>query len=235
MNAQKKRRRPSPAIIAVATAAILLLSFAAANWLAVRRARLRAHVEIAPPTIEVAATPVAAHPTSAIFPDGEVERTALRVREVSALVIGLTLFAVNEALAKRPVDDVETLLDRFIARGLLPPDVERSSATGALVSAHAKIIIRYRAEPLGLEVFSLGRERADGPAILGRILTGEETAGSSLFIARQLGAVPFPAPFSSKHQITAAGWSEEPFRELALTPQELEQIQSWLQQPHSEK
>lgn len=225
----RKRPRPSPALIAIATSACLILLLAAFGWISARRNRFTARVEIADPMIKTAQPKTKLDPAMPLLPDGEVERTAVRVREVSALVTGLALFVVNEGLARRNPASVEVLVSRFIERGLLPPGIAQH-AGGVLSSGNAVLYIRYRPEPLAVEVVSLGRERLDGPAILGRIITGEGEAGeSSLFLARDLGAVPLPAPFLPSSQIAAMNWSVEPLRERLPAPEEWLQIYAWLQ------
>jgi hypothetical protein len=226
---KRKSWRPSPAQITTSTAAFIILMMLALGWLSTRRNHFTARVEIADPVVETAAAKSKANPAMQLLPDGEVERTALRVREVSALVIGLTLFTVNEGLARRSIANIEMLTQRFIARGLLPPGIERHDANGVLSSGHAVIYVRYRPDPVAVEIVSLGRERLDGPAIIGRIATGsDENADAAIFIARELGNVALPAPFVLNAQIAAMNWSVEPLRERALAPEEWEQINAWL-------
>lgn len=230
MNTVKRRWRPSPLIVVGATAISVIALVLVLNSLAMRRQRVNAHVEIAAPVIEAVAARSRAVTPARGLPDGEVERTAERVREVSALVMGLTLLAVNEGVNRRAVPSVAVLVDRFAARHLLPPGIERHTVQGVLESARAVIYVRYRPEPLAVEVVSIGRARADGAAIIGRIATGgDESAGAALFIARQLGDVALPAPFTPAQAVAMLNWSVEPLRERHFTPQELEQINVLLQ------
>src|SRR5262247_2397605 len=143
MRATKNLRRPSPALVVFATALCVIAFMVYSSWWSERRNRINARVEIAAPIVEAAAQsqPIqAAHG----LPDGEVERTATRVREVSALVVGLTLMSVREAIARRPAPNVVVLLDRFAANGLLPPGVRKHVAGGVLESDRAVIYARYR-------------------------------------------------------------------------------------------
>jgi len=225
----KRRWRPSPAMVVGMTALSVIALLVLLNWLAVRRQRISARVEIAAPVVEAAIIKSASSVSPRGLPDGEVEHTAWRVREVSALAMGLCLFAVNEGLQRRVVANVETLIDRFAARGLLPPGVTRNAARGVLESDRALIYVRYRPEPLAVEVVSIGRERADGPSVIGRIATGSgDDSGAALFIARQLGDVSLPAAFAPAAQVAALNWSIEPLRERAFTMQEHEQLDDWL-------
>jgi len=206
------------------------------SWLSARRNRINARVEIADPIVEAAAAQSQPIQAAHGLPDGEVERTAARVREVSALVIGLTLLSVNEAIARRPAPNVVVLLDRFAAKGLLPPDVRKHVAGGVLKSDRAVIYARYRVEPLAVEIVSIGRELKDGPPVIGRIASGsDENAGATLFIARQINGVSLPEPFTPTSQVAAMGWSVEPLRERAFSPQELEQVNAWLRTQSNDK
>nr|WP_281722485.1 hypothetical protein [Nitrosomonas nitrosa] len=230
MSKAKPRWRPSPLLVTGATASFIILLVVSLNWLAVRRNRLTARVEIAPPIVEAANDKTTATPSAPRLPDGEVERTALRVREASALVVGLTLFAVNEGLQRRPLLRVEALTAQFVTAGLLPPGIAQDNNGGVLASPHANIYVRYRPSPLAVEVVSLGREDRDGPALIARIVTGaEETSGASLLLARQLGNIPIPDPFTPNAQMTALNWSIEPLRERSFTAPELAQLNAWLQ------
>lgn len=225
----KRLWRPSPAMVAGATALSVIALLVLLNWLAVRRQRVNARVEIAAPVVEAAVAKSASSISPRELPDGEVERTAARVREVSALAMGLCLLAVNEGLQRRAVANVETLIDRFAARGLLPPGVTRNTTQGVLESERAMIYVRYRSEPLAVEVVSISRERADGPSVIGRIATGSGgDSGAALFIARQLGDVLLPAAFAPAAQVAALNWSIEPLRERTFSTQELGQLDGWL-------
>lgn len=229
MKSAKKRWRLPPVAVVGLTAMTLLALVLTLNWLSARRGGVNAHVEIAAPVIEVAATQSALPIPQGALPDGEVARTAERVREVSALTMGLTLLAVNEGLDHRSPPDVEHLLDRFARRALLPPMITAYAAQGILESPRAVIYLRYRPLPLAVEVVSIGRAREDGPAVIGRIITdGDAEAGASLFIARGLGNVALSAAFTPIAQMTAANWTLEPLRERAFTPQEQAVLDAWL-------
>lgn len=231
-----RRWRPSPLLVTGGTAALIILFILTLNWLAVRRQRLTAQVEIAAPLMEVAANIAKTSSNKQALPDGEVARTALRVREVSALVIGLTLYAVQEALQRRTISRVEPLLEQFIAADLLPPGLERSGASGVLVSPCALLYIRYRPDPLAVEVVSLARASGDGAMMMARIVTAEsEAAGAALFLARETGKVTIPAPFTPQPQIIAMNWSLEPLRERNFTEPELTEVNIWLQTQASQE
>ena len=213
-----------PHVIVLMTALGVVGGWMLMSWMAARRQRVTARVEVAAPQIEAASHKTSALPPLRALPDGEVERTAARVREVSALVMGLTLLAIQEAIAGHSVASGEALTERFVARQLLPPTIRPAAVRGILESDTAVLYVRYRVEPLALEVVSLGRTPADGAPIIGRIVTGSDEH-SALFIARQSKGATLPEPFLSAAQVIALNWSAEPWRERAFAPQEMEQMQ----------
>lgn len=213
-----------PHIIVVATALGVIGGLLLTSFILARRQRVTARVEVAAPQVNAARSKAAASPQPSALPDGEVERTAARVREISALVLGLTLLAVQEAMAGQPAQSGEALTERFVAKQLLPPTIRPTAARAVLESETAVLYVRYRVEPLALEVVSLGRTSADGAPIIGRIVTGSDEH-SALFIARQSKGATLPDPFLPAAQVIALHWSIEPWRERAFAPQEVEQIQ----------
>jgi hypothetical protein len=143
--------------------------------------------------------------------------------------MGLTLLAVNEALASRSILHLEALLTRFVSRHLLPPGIKSHNGKGVLESVHAVIYVRYRTGPLAVEIVSMGRDESDGPPIIARIATGsDENAGATLFLARQINDVAIPKPFAQASRLVAMKWSIEPMRERSFSAQEFEQIYRWL-------
>lgn len=236
MRATKQGWRPAPCLIVFATALSVIAFMVCSSWLSARRNRLNARVEIADPLIEAAAAQSQPIQVAHVLPDGEMERTAARVREVSAMVAGLTLLAVNEAIASRPAPTVQSLTDRFVARGLLPPGISRHAANGVFESERGLIYVRYRPEPPAIEVVSIGRAPLDGPAIVGRLATGTDNdSGAVLFIASRISGSPLPEPFAPTSQVAAMGWSVEPLRERTFSPLELEQVNAWLRTQSNDK
>lgn len=235
MRVPKKRRR-SPVLIVFASAGCVIALMAVSNWLSARSNRINARVEIADPLVETAVARSQTRPAAILLPDGEVERTATRVREVSALALGLILLSVNDAIARSRATSVASLIDRFAMKGLLPPGIRKSAAGGVLESDRAVIYARYRLEPIAVEVVSIGREPKDGPPIIGRIATGgDENAGAILFIAREINGTPLPEPFAPVAQVSAMNWSVEPLRGRAFSQEELEQVNGWLRTQSSGK
>lgn len=150
--------------------------------------------------------------------EGEVSRTEERIREATALALGASLFAANESLSKRTLPGrVRALFSGVSAAGLMPPNLQPMHDPGELISPHARLFVRYRPEPLGIEVVSLGKVRMDGPALLVRVPdngTSEERAG--LYLATRLEEITVPAPFVSQAEVIALGFAPEPLRAAKL-------------------
>lgn len=156
---------------------------------------------------------------------------AVRVREVAGLIYGLTLLAVTEQMQNRRVGNVPTLLQLLAQRNLLPPGMQPQPKAGALTTERATLYVRYRPQPFGLEVVSVGNEALDGPAVIARLTaSGGEQTGALLLIAKQNAGVALPAPFASLDQVVALGWQIEPLRERASTPNESDQLRQWAKQ-----
>lgn len=231
MKIERKRWRPSPPFIVAATAILVIAGILLAGWLNARRYRVKARVEIADPMIDAAAAASSASANALSLTDGEVARTALRVREATGLLMGAALLAASEQMSNRSVANVDALINLMIARNLLPSGVSRIATKGALASDRATIYVRYRPQPLGVEVVSIGRERLDGPALITRLSAGgDDNSGALLLIAERIEGVRLPAPFASLVDVAALNWSIEPLRERQFTPQEIDSLNLWARQ-----
>jgi hypothetical protein len=152
--------------------------------------------------------------------EGEVSRTEERIREATALATAASLFAVSEFLNGRAPASVTALLDGLNRVGLMPPGVQLDDAQGNVTCSHGKLFIRYRPEPLGIEVVSLGKVRLDGPALLIRVPdngnSGMSEEGAGLYLATRLDEITVPAPFASEADVIARGFAPEPLRAAKL-------------------
>ncbi len=172
----------------------------------------------------------------AVF-DGEVYRTEGRLREASAVVIAASLSNVARSTERRPVKTVDELLEEIAARGLLPPGVELVRERHLLVSEHSTIHIRFRPDPLGIEVVSLGRERADGPGLLLRV--PDENAASQAgrqryFYSFRLENITVPEAFANASAVEAAGWQIEYMDAQLPDGTNTEQLAAWTRQMQSQ-
>jgi hypothetical protein len=152
-------------------------------------------------------------PAQAAVFGGEVYRTEGRLREASAMVVAATLSGIGRITERSsPVRTVEELQEEIVRRGLLPPGVELSRERSLLVSEHSTIHLRFRPTPFGVEVVSLGRERADGPGLLIRV--PDENGASRIarqryFYSFRLENISVPEAFANASAIEAAGWQVE--------------------------
>jgi len=212
----------------VTTAIVVVAGLLCVGWLNARRYRVNVRVEIAEPGVATTVSTTSISTATTSLPDGEVARTATRIREASGLLMGLTVLALSEQMNNRPPARVEALIELMARRDLLPPGVSRTSAKGALVSDRATIYVRYRPLPFGVEVISIGREKTDGPAVIVRLVTGDnDDSGAALFVAKRVDGVPTPRPFAPMNEIAPSGWSVEPWRERPFDPQEMNQLGEW--------
>lgn len=149
--------------------------------------------------------------------DGEVSRTEERIREATALATAAGLFAAKESLDKRTPASVTTLLSGVNAAGLLPPGMQLLDSSGGVSSSLGQLFVRYRLEPLGIEVVSIGKERMDGPALLVRVPDdGMSEDGARLYLATRLDEITVPAPFAREAEVIALGFAPEPLRAVKL-------------------
>ena len=147
-------------------------------------------------------------------------RTEERIREATGLALAASLFAATESLSHRiPASDIG-LLSGVEKAGLLPPGMRLIENSALVTSDRGTLRVRYRLEPLCIEVVSIGRERTDGPALLLRVpsLTAgkDETRDVVLYMATRLDEVTIPKPFASEAEIIALGFAPEPLRAVTL-------------------
>lgn len=148
--------------------------------------------------------------------EGEVARTEERIREATALALAASLFAATEAMAQRIPATEKALLSGVEQTGLLPPGMQLVDNSALASSVRGALQLRYRSEPLCIEVVSIGRERTDGPMLLLRVpsmISGkDESRDVLLYIATRLDEITIPHPFATEAQIIALGFAPEPFR-----------------------
>ena len=149
--------------------------------------------------------------------EGEVFHTEERIREATALATATGLFAASESLNKRVPASVTDLLIGINNARLTPPGLQLFGSDGNIISSHAKLIVRYKPEPLGVEVVSLGKVPLDGPALLVRVpANGTNKEGATLYVASSLEHTNLPTPFAREAEIFALGFASEPLRAAKL-------------------
>jgi hypothetical protein len=160
--------------------------------------------------------------------DGEVYRTADRLREASALALAAALYAANEQANRRVIQSADALFAGIRSSGLLPPGVTGERAA-MLLSNRSRLLLHFRPNPLAVEVLSLPRSREDGPALMVRIPSGDaEGQRGSVFIADRLGDVSPPAPFASLADCVRAGWIDQSFDQADIPDAQQQQLRAWL-------
>lgn len=164
----------------------------------------------------------------AVF-DGEVYRTEGRLREASAVAVAASLAGIGGSFEQRPVRNVEELLDGIVSRKLLPPGVELVRERKLLVSEHSTIHVRFRPEPLGVEVVSLGRERIDGPGLVVRVPDEPKAQNNRqrYFYSFRLENVTPPEAFANLAAMQAAGWQIDYLGAQLPEGANAEQLAAW--------
>ncbi|MCI0389863.1 MAG: hypothetical protein MOB07_14030 [Acidobacteria bacterium] len=133
---------------------------------------------------------------------GEVATTAERLREASALAATASLLAVSERGTSGAA-----LLRKMAAENLLPPGVALTDRAKVLATPYGSLVLHFRSAPLGVEVLSLGKDKAAGPALIVRVagdIPGAE--GVRVWSATRLDEVQLPRPFAAESEVIAAGW-----------------------------
>ena len=153
--------------------------------------------------------------------EGEVSRTEERIREATALALAATLIAAKESLGRRTPASTNILLAGVNAAGLLPPGMRLDESTGLVRSVRGELQLRYRSEPLEIEVLSVGKERLDGPMLLIRLPQSSSQSKAiadvaQLFIATRLDEIPLPRPFITEAELITLGFAPGPFRAINL-------------------
>jgi hypothetical protein len=145
--------------------------------------------------------------------DGEVSRTSDRVGEATSLAFSSGVYLASAGVKGGLPRDVQTLVLGLARSGLLPPGLATTQSAGTLASAWGSLSIRYRPEPLGVEIVSIAAKPEYGPALILRLPDeASDKAEAGLYVADRLQGVTVPAPFASSAEVIALGWSPERLR-----------------------
>ena len=158
---------------------------------------------------------------------GEVYNQAEQVKESAALTLGVTLLASERAREQRPYQTVESLIAGVAEHGLLPPGMtlDRSAS---VVSRHGNYFIRYREQPLAVEVLSISKGASDGVAILVRLPDDEFSENALTYYMISKPGLQVPGGFAPVAQLVSSGWRPETFKAAELSQVEKEQDRQWL-------
>jgi hypothetical protein len=159
---------------------------------------------------------------------GEVYSDAERLREASAIAIGGMLAAVNKKLDRQPLPSVESVLGEMNSGGLVPPGVVVDGGSKALSSEYANYYMRYRQEPLGVEVVSVCKGQLCGPAMLIRLPDDEFSQDALTYYTAPAFGASVPAAFAAPADIIRAGWSPNTFKTAAVSEAEVDKGRQWL-------
>lgn len=157
---------------------------------------------------------------------GEVYNEAEQVRESAALAIGATLLATQRALDRKPYQTVESLIAGVVEQDLLPPGLTQNGSN--ITSRHGSYYIRYRTEPVGVEVISIGKGSGDGAAILMRLPDDEFSDNALTYYTISKAGLQVPVGFAPVAQLISAGWRPEMFKAAELSQTEKERERHWL-------
>lgn len=135
------------------------------------------------------------------YPETRAERFSIRVVEAEMLALGLSLVATQTLVANHaPARDAVAL-----ASGLtrLPPGIEPvAGSPGSYRSATSDLAVRYRADPVGVEICSVARDPGrDGEPLLARI-DGDRF---EIFVAPRPDS-PLPRPLEQAAGLKSTGW-----------------------------
>ncbi len=157
---------------------------------------------------------------------GEVYNQAEQVRETAALALGTTLLATQRTVERQPFQTVESLIADAARSGLLPPGLTLDG-TSSVVSRHGNYYIRYRQQPLGVEVLSIGKS-SDGVAIIVRLPDDEFSENALTYYMISKAGLEVPGGFVPVAQLISSGWRPETFKAAELSQAEKEQERQWL-------
>jgi len=159
---------------------------------------------------------------------GEVYDQAEQVRESAALAMGTTLLAAGRSLEKQPFQTVEALVAGMNEAGLLPPGLSQDSGSTSLSSRHAAYYIRYRSDPLGVEVLSIAKGTGNGVAMMVRLPDDEFSDNALTYYIIPKSGLQVPGAFAPASRLLGAGWRPETFKATEVSPTEKEKQREWL-------
>jgi hypothetical protein len=227
---------PVVAVAAAALCVLIIIPLIVERQKAGRMATVDAHVSIGDGE-------VSGHQRFAAknyrWPNGEVPRTAERLRDLTGVTIAAATFLVEQSVHGRISRDADEILTGIRHRRLIPNEW-RTDQPGVLRTPHATIHLRYAPRSLTVELISVPNERVDGPAILIRIPDSENTAvGTRYFESMQLDGIIYPRPFASIADIIATGWQPRLFKQTQLADADRVRLEQWAEatkrrQPNAE-
>lgn len=157
---------------------------------------------------------------------GEVYNEAGQVQETAALALASALLATQRPIDRNPYQTVESLIADVVEQDLLPPGLKQNGSN--LTSGYGSYYIRYRAEPIGVEVLSIGKGSGDGVAILMRLPDDEFSDNALTYYTISKARLHAPVGFAPVAQLISEGWQPETFKAAELSQSEKERERQWL-------
>lgn len=147
---------------------------------------------------------------------GEVFNTSVRLREIGALGFAICLSVLDEARAKRQIPgSINNLFAAVSERDLMPPEIEFDGTE--IKSPSSKIVVRYKLEPMQLELVSLPLDSRFGPALMLRFpLFSVDGKSVAYFQAGSVSNIELPPPFAQADEVIRAGWTLESWRGIPV-------------------
>ena len=159
---------------------------------------------------------------------GEVYDEAEQVSKSAALLMSTTVLAVQRSAERNAFVNVETLIAGVVSAGLLPPGLKQENGANSFSSEEAVYYIRYRPEPLGVEVLSVGKGKEVGPEILARLPDDEFFENALTYYVLRKAAAEMPAAFTPAASLIEGGWRPESFKASEVSTSEKEEQRAWL-------
>lgn len=210
-------------------AAALILTITLANFLAPR------NVPSVDPTVSIerghsddSSNQRSAQVAPNLPDDGEVYRTAERLREASAVALAAGLYVAREQVNGRYPQTADSVIAGLRSTGLLPPGIT-VDGRAMLLAPFGRIQFRFRSDPLAVEVIDIPHSREDGPALMVRIPgSGPDAERGSVFIADRLGDINLPSAFASISDCVRSGWIDQPINQADTPQEQQQQLRAWL-------
>lgn len=215
---------PVIVVIAAALCVLVIVPLLIERQKAGRMATVDAHVSISDGEVSEGQASAASNYR---WPNGEVPRTAERLRDVTAVAVVAATCLVEESLHGHMPRDADEIITHVDQRKLIASEW-RTDEPGVLRTARATIHLRYSPRNLTVELISVPNERIDGPAILIRIPDSENTeVGTRYFESMQLDGIVYPRPFASIADIIASGWQPRLFKQTQIPDSDRAQLEQW--------
>src|SRR5207237_2305815 len=114
--------------------------------------------------------------------------------------------------------------------GLFPPDMVLDQSGSSVSSSYAVYYVRYRSDPLGVEIVSIGKGSLSGPPLLVRLPDDEFSQNAlTYYVAPKAGGgVMVPVAFAAPAQIITAGWQPVTFKSNGVSLGQAEKGRQWL-------